>query len=74
MAVLLVFGMIGCATNNVLRYDTNSPPEQDCTIVLKGGHVSLEVTKITAFDDKPVDWRSKQTGLPMVGDYKIKYQ
>ena len=73
LAVLLMLGMLGCVTN-AGRYDTSAPAEKDCTIVLKGGSHAKEVTKITAFDGKLVDWRAKLEGLALLfgpGDYKI---
>jgi hypothetical protein len=74
LAMVFGFALTGCATN-AGRYDPSSPPENDCTIILEGGSVATEVTKITNFDGTSVDWRSKYEGIAVslqrVGDFVI---
>jgi hypothetical protein len=74
LGMVLAFGLtvIGCASmQNAGRYDTSSPADKDCTIILDGGGLIKEVTKITNFDGQTVDWRSKITNATMAAYFGV---
>ncbi|MDR3336635.1 MAG: hypothetical protein LBT16_05465 [Treponema sp.] len=79
LAAALTFGMVfmGCATSakstaNIVRYDTDSPIEQDCTIAVSGAGPLGEATRIISFDGKTVDWKgSYNIVFQSVGEFQI---
>ena len=56
IAVAMVIFLNGCGNRNLGAYDTNVPPEQQCTLVIS------KYLKVVSFDDKKVEWGGNDLG------------
>jgi hypothetical protein len=66
-AVVVALALAGCATN-AGRFDSTTPPEEDCTLLIGKSYATL----VTRFDNQTVSWLGQKVYGFLDGSFVIQ--